>query len=195
MPSFDWLEWLSKYWPVLGGLLTLLLGGGSLWLKVREERRASREERAKRIRLISEADILIEKAKRQDNRSEEMILEAVKKYMEATEYRQSRREKANLYWRIGGAYALIGWWDKAEEAYREAVRYHRKHPRAWRDLAETQRGLPQKEKERESIESLRQHLRYHPTDQEAKRLLTNWTQAVPPQPAVGGTEIPISDNT
>jgi tetratricopeptide (TPR) repeat protein len=141
---------------------------------------------------------LIEKAKRQDNRSEEIseeILEAVEKYMEATEYRQSRREKADLYWHIGRAYALIGWWDKAEEAYCEAVRHHRKHPRAWRDLAETQRGLPQKEKERESIESLRQHLRYHPADQEAKRLLTNWTQAVPPQPAVGETEIPISDNT
>ena len=194
MPSLDWLDWLSKYWPVLSGLLTLLLGGVSLWLAVQKERRASREERAKRIRLISEADILIEKAKRQDNPSEEVALEAVKKYMEATEYRQSRRERADLDWRIGSAYALIGWLDKAEEAYREAVKHHRKHPRAWRDLAETQRGLPKEEKERESIESLKQHLRYNPTDKEAQRLLASWTQPAPPQPAAGEIEIPISDN-
>lgn len=196
----DLLDWLSRYWPLLGGLLTFLLVTlPSVWLRWQQDKRKAREERAKWHRLVSEADNLAgraykllefhvlhsdETAQQGDQETEQvedpeqMLLEATTKYREAIPLSRSRQEKADLWLKVGRTYSELGrgWWAQAEEGFYEAIRCWKKHPKAWYNLAETQRGLL---KDSEAVRSLRQHLQVSPADEDARWLLEQWTQPVP----------------
>lgn len=197
MTSPNWLDWLSQYWKIVIGLLSLLVGAGILPAFLKWQ-----EKEAKRERLVAEADHMVGRASRRlevsssfwdkDAKYEQMdpeqiILDAVVKYREAIKLTCSKKEKAKLCWRVGRAYSQIKWWDFAEEFYLKAVRYCKKHEIAWRDLAEVQRPY----KPKEAVKNLQQHLRYNPDDDQARRLLEEWTQPKPAQLVEAITEIPL----
>lgn len=102
---------------------------------------------------------------------EELLFEAIPTFRYAIGRDGKRTEKAEAAFKLGLCYEKLGWVQEAYEAYSEAVRYNKKHARAWSQLAQMQYALGLTN---EAIKSLKKYLSLRPNDVDAKERLESW---------------------